>query len=154
MDDHWITDRFKKAWNLNCLIQHSISLLITSLHSAQLIKYIVDSEIWNIRKEWVKMDKRNCVGTNEQRVNACNMSTPTPTVPQKGVIFVKFQMFPWSILFVFMINLDYSTHVFSEKTFLFQFLCDIWIFQFLDGQKRHKMQHFPPNLPVLFLDDF
>ena len=49
------------------------------------------------------------------------------------------------ISFVFMINLDYSTHFFSMKTFKFQFMCNILIFQFLDGQKIHKMQHFPPK---------
>ena len=39
------------------------------------------------------------------------------TVPQKGVVFVKFQLFPKCFFSVCMIILGYCTHVFSIRTF-------------------------------------
>ena len=59
-------------------------------------------------------------------------------MPQEGVIFVKFKLFPKCFFLVCMINLGHLTRVFSIKTFLFQFLCDIEASQFLNSQKIVK----------------
>ena len=64
------------------------------------------------------------------------------TVPQEGVIFVKFKLFPKCFFLVCMINLGHLTRVFSIKTFLFQFLCDIEASQFLNSQKIVKKLNF------------
>ena len=72
-----------------------------------------------------------------------------PTVPQEGVIFVKFKLFPKCFFLVCMINLGHLTRVFSIKTFLFQFLCDIEASQFLNSQKIVKKLNFFFNLLIL-----
>ena len=61
---------------------------------------------------------------------------PSPTVPQEGDIFDCFRnaFFP-----VCMINLGYSTHVFSMGTFLFQLMSNTRTFEFFNGQKLSKM---------------
>ena len=64
------------------------------------------------------------------------------TVPQKGVVFVRFQLFPKCLFSVWMIILSYSTHVFSTGTFLFQFMSKLKTFQFFNGQKLPKMRHY------------
>ena len=66
-----------------------------------------------------------------------NPSNP-PTVPQEGDIFDCFRnaFFP-----VCMINLGYSTHVFSMGTFLFQLMSNTRTFKFFNGQKLSKMWH-------------
>ena len=58
------------------------------------------------------------------------------TVPQEGDIFDCFRnaFFP-----VCMINLGYSTHVFSMGTFLFQLMSNTRTFEFFNGQKLSKM---------------
>ena len=53
------------------------------------------------------------------------------TLPQKGVVFVKFQWFLKRFFSVCMIILGYCTHVFSIRTFyisIFEQNCDISMF--------------------------
>ena len=71
----------------------------------------------------------NCI---EEIKSICSQ----PTVPQEGDIFDCFRnaFFP-----VCMINLGYSTHVFSMGTFLFQLMSNTRTFKFFNGQKLSKM---------------
>ena len=72
----------------------------------------------------------------------CSFGGGWGTVPQKGVVFVRFQLFPKCLFSVWMIILSYSTHVFSTGTFLFQFMSKLKTFQFFNGQKLPKMRHY------------
>ena len=70
----------------------------------------------------VSMSGRGCVAlggedkdvTEEERMFVAGGRR---TVPQKGVVFVKFQLFPKCFFSVCMIILGYCTHVFSIRTF-------------------------------------
>ena len=75
-----------------------------------------------------------------------------PTVPQKGVVFVKFQLFPKCFFSVCMIILGYCTHVFSIRTFyisIYEQNRDISIFWW---PNIVKIVTFFWNFPVIFLD--
>ena len=81
-----------------------------------------------------------------------NFTRGLGTVPQKGVVFVKFQLFPKCFFSVCMIILGYCTHVFSIRTFyisIYEQNRDISIFWW---PKFVKNVTFFWSLPVFFLD--
>ena len=92
-------------------------------------------------------------GARRRRLRMCETrgtGLSWPTVPQKGVVFVKFQLFPKCFFSVCMIILGYCTHVFSIRTFyisIYEQNRDISIFWW---PKIVKIVTFFWNLPVFF----